>query len=203
MRYGFDMDSLKNADVTELIFMVRGGSFADEAFAELIKRYTPLLKKRIATYFGSVATEDSEPMQEASIALHSAAMTYDSDKCDGVTFGLYASVCVSNRLKSLIKAKSKDSDRTDDFLSLDRVASGVNLENAIVTRDVCDRVMKEAKALLSDFEYDVFRLGFERCSTKDIADALGKSPKSIDNAKFRISKRLRESDTIRKILSDF
>ena len=196
------MDSIKNAEVNELILRVREGRLADEAFSELLERYTPLLKKRIVTYFGYEAAEESEPMQEASIALHSAALTYDSDKCDGVTFGLYASVCVSNRLKSLIKKKMKDMDNPDEFSLLERVASGIDIEYSVVARDVCDRVMKEAKSLLSEFEYEVFRLGFERYTTKDIAKALGKSAKSIDNAKFRISKRLRESKTIRDILLD-
>jgi len=194
------MDSIKNAEVSELIRMIREGSFSNEAFSELLKRYTPLLKKRIVTYFGCAGADESEPMQEASIALHSAAMTYDADKCDGVTFGLYASVCISNRLKTLVKKKLKDIDNSDDFSSLERVASGINIEYSVVARDVCDRVMNEAKLLLSDFEYEVFRLGFERYTTKDIALYLGKSSKSVDNAKFRISKRLRESQIIRDIL---
>ena len=196
------MDSIKTAEVCELVDMIRFENEADEAFAELLGRYEPLLKKRIATYFGSLSVEESEPMQEASIALHSAAMTYDPDKCDGVTFGLYASVCVSNRLKSLLRKRLKDLDKSDDFSSLEKLSSGVNVENSIVTRDVCDRVMKEARELLSEFEYEVFRLGFERYTTRDIAEALGKSAKSIDNAKFRISQSLRKSKTIRDILSD-
>ena len=195
------MDSIKNADVSELIYMIRGGNLSNEAFAELIDRYKPLLKKRIATYFGSSSTEETELIQEASIALHSAAVTYDSDKCDGVTFGLYASVCISNRLKSLIRAKLKDVERSDDYSTLEKLSSGIDVESSVVTRDVCDRVMKEARALLSDFEYEVFRLGFERYSTRDIAESLGKSAKSVDNAKFRISQSLRKSDTIRDILS--
>ena len=202
MMYGVDMDSIKTAEVCELVDMIRFENEADEAFAELLGRYEPLLKKRIATYFGSLSVEESEPMQEASIALHSAAMTYDPDKCDGVTFGLYASVCVSNRLKSLLRKRLKDLDKSDDFSSLEKLSSGVNVENSIVTRDVCDRVMKEARELLSEFEYEVFRLGFERYTTRDIAEALGKSAKSIDNAKFRISQSLRKSKTIRDILSD-
>lgn len=202
MMYGVDMDSIKTAEVRELVDMIRCEKSADEAFAELLCRYEPLLKKRIATYFGSLSVEESEPMQEASIALHSAAMTYDSDKCDGVTFGLYASVCVSNRLKSLLRKRLRELDKSDDFSSLEKLSSGVNVENSIVTRDVCDRVMKEARELLSEFEYEVFRLGFERYTTRDIAEALGKSAKSIDNAKFRISQSLRKSKTIRDILSD-
>lgn len=196
------MYSIRNAEVTELIHMVRGADFADEAFAELINRYTPLLRARIATYCGASASEESELMQEASIALHSAAVTYDSGKCDGVTFGLYASVCISNRLKSLIRKKHRDANQSDDISDLERLVSGVDVENSIVTTDVCERVMKEAKELLSDFEYEVFRLGFERYTTKDIAQSLGKSAKSIDNAKFRISQSLRKSKTIREILLD-
>ena len=195
------MDSIKNAEVSELICMVRSGNFSDEAFAELLDRYKPLLKKRVAVYFGFNTIDETEPIQEASIALHRAAMTYDSDKCDGVTFGLYASVCISNRLKSFIRAKLKDIDKSNDFSNLERLSSGLDVESSIVTRDVCDRVMKEARTLLSDFEYEVFRLGFERYTTSDIAESLGKSAKSVDNAKFRISQSLRKSKTIRDILS--
>ena len=32
------MDSIKNAEVYELIDMIRSGSFSDEAFAELLDR---------------------------------------------------------------------------------------------------------------------------------------------------------------------
>ena len=196
------MDSIKNAEIRDLITRIRVGNMSDEAFSELLRRYDPLLKKRIVTYFGSEASDEGEPMQEASIALHSAAMTYDSDKCDGVTFGLYASVCVSNRLKSLLRSKLKNIDSADDFSRIEKMSSGIDVEHSIVARDVCDRVMKEARSLLSEFEYEVFRLGFERYTTKDIAEALGKSAKSVDNAKFRISKRLRESKVIKSILQD-
>ena len=194
------MDSIKNAEVSELICMVRGGKFSNEAFAELLDRYKPLLKKRITTYFSSNSVDETELFQEASIALHSAAMTYDSDKCDGVTFGLYASVCISNRLKSLIRSRLRDVEKSDDFSSLEKISSGVDVESFVVTRDVCDRVMNEARMLLSDFEYEVFRLGFERYTTRDIARSLGKTAKSVDNAKFRISQSLRKSKTIRDIL---
>ena len=140
-------------------------------------------------------------MQEASIALHSAAITYDSEKCDGVTFGLYAGVCVSNRLKSLLRKNAREYD-TEVISETEKIASGHDLESYVVTRDLCERVMRTAKSLLSDFEFEVFRMGFERYSTKDIALELGRTPKSVDNAKWRISKRLSESREICDILSN-
>ncbi|MBQ9070797.1 MAG: sigma-70 family RNA polymerase sigma factor [Clostridia bacterium] len=192
---------MKETELSELLEMVKGRENADEAFSELLSRYMPLIKKRVATYF-DCASDVSEPMQEASIALHSAAVTYDADKCDGVTFGLYAGVCISNRLKSLLRKKVRDSDKTEHFSEAEKLPSELDVESSVVTHDVCERVMTLAKNLLSGFEYEVFRMGFERYTTKDIAAALGKTPKSIDNAKFRISQRLRTNREIREILFD-
>jgi hypothetical protein len=47
-----------------------------------------------------------------------------------------------------------------------------------------------------------YRLEFEGYTTKDIALKLGKTPKSVDNAKARIAKRLRTSNEIRSILTE-
>lgn len=200
--YGENMNSFKNSDLAKLLDIIKlGDAFADHAFSELVLRYTPLLRARIAMYSFS-ESEYSEAMQEASIALHSAALTYDSDKCDGVTFGLYAGVCVSNRLKSLLRKNARDSQDTDLTSETEKISSGHDVESYIATRDLCERVMRVAKGILSDFEFEVFRMGFERYSTKDIAESLGRTPKSIDNAKWRISRRLRESREICDILSD-
>ena len=196
---GVAMYLMKEKDLSELLDSIKSEENSDAAFLELFSRYKPLIRKRVAFYFNRL--EDiSEPMQEASIALHSAAVTYDSNKCDGVTFGLYADVCISNRLKSLIRKNARDFVRIEHFSEADKLSSGVDVESYVVARDVCERVMRSAEALLSDFEFEVFRMGFERYTTKDIAVALGKTSKSIDNAKFRISRRLRENKEICEIL---
>ncbi len=201
MIFGVIMDSIKSSETNELISAVKRGEGADEAFTELVLRYSPLIRKRVNAYFGN-AHENSEAIQEARIALHDAARTYDSDKCDGVTFGLYAEICISNRLKSLIRKNSRNSGKTEYRSQVETLVAVSGLEAAVAARDICERVMKTARAVLSDFEYEVFRLSFERYSTKDIANALEKTPKSIDNAKFRISRRLRENKEICDILSD-
>ena len=195
------MNSFKETELSELLKMIREDKASDEAFSELADRYLPLLKMHTSVYFGGI--DPLEPMQEARIALHNAAMTYAPDKCDGVTFGLYASVCISNKLKSLIRKNKRHLDKTEQFADTDKVVSGVDVESYVVTRDVCDRVMNAARELLSDFEFEVFRMGFERYATKDIAQTLGKSTKSIENAKFRISQRLRKSKIICDILLNF
>ena len=194
------MRFMNNFELNELLSMIRDGAGADQAFAELLSRYTPLMRSRVSMYSFSGA-ELSEAMQEASIALHSAALTYDSEKCDGVTFGLYAGVCISSRLKSMIRKSARENQGTEVISKTEKIASGHDLESYIATRDLCERVMQAARGLLSAFEFEVFRMGFERYSTKDIAEALGRTSKSVDNAKWRISKRLRESREICEILS--
>ena len=61
--------------------------------------------------------------------------------------------------------------------------------------------MRIAKAELSDFEFQVFRMEIDQYTTADIAKALGKTAKSIDNAKNRIH-RLRDNKEICEILFD-
>ncbi len=195
------MKSLKDYDLGELLLAVKGADMADEAFAELLSRYIPLIKKRVVDYFGTVA-HGSEAMQEARIALHSAAMAYDAERCEGVTFGLYAGVCIANRLKSLMRHNARLREKTEDYTEPEKLSSGVDLEERLATKDMCDRVMRVARAELTEFEYEVFRLSFDCYSIKDIAAMLGKPSKSIENARFRVSRRLRENKAICDILSD-
>ena len=161
------MDSVSACEIKQLLENIRSGKLADEAFSELVERYMPLIKKRVYMYFGSDA-DSAEAMQEANIALHSAAMTYDSDKCDGVTFGLYAGVCISNRLKSLVRHNARVNEMTNSFTEAEKLVSGVDVESVVAARDLCDRVMRAAESALSDFEFRVFSMSFERYSTKDI-----------------------------------
>ena len=196
------MDLMKKYGLDELLVEIKSGEKSDEAFSELVERYMPLINKRVSVYYGGLDTTDrSEAVQEARIALHSAAVTYDPDKCDGVSFGLYASVCISNRLKSLLRRNAKEQDRVEHISEPERIVSGHDLESSVATRDICERVLKTARAVLSEFEYEVFRMSFEAYTTKEIASVLGKTAKSVDNAKYRISKRLSEDRQICSILS--
>ena len=188
----------RNADVEKLVLECREHS--DAAFAELVSRYTPLIRKMISDFSVDFA-DDDELFSEACIALHQAAMSYDLAQSE-VTFGLYAGICISNRLKSLLKKNEREQDRNELVSDTERISSGVDVESYIAAKDLCERVMRCARLLLSDYELQVFRMNLERCTTKDIAEALGKSQKSVDNAKYRISKRLRESSDVCHILSD-
>ena len=194
------MDWLKKCDLPELLEAIKSSKDRDAAFSELVARYNPLLRSRVAAYCINDPC-DSEAIQEATVALHSAALTYDPERCDGVTFGLYASVCISNRLKSLIRKYAKENAATETLSEREKISSGHDLESYIVTKDLCDRVMCAAESQLSAYEFEVFRMSFEQYSTKEIAKRLGRTSKSVDNAKNRIYRNLRENRVICEILS--
>lgn len=196
------MDSVKKLDVQECLSRLRGADSANEAFAELVAEYMPLMNKRVSAS-GIPEAERSEALQEASIALHAAALSYDPKRCEGVTFGLYASICISNRLTSYLRARARRGERTDEFSELDNLGSAVDIESSVVARDVTERVMRTARALLSEFEFRVLCLSVEGYSVRDIAKQLSASPKSIENARYRLRRRLSESREICEFLSHF
>ena len=106
-------------------------------------------------------------------------------------------------MKSLVRHNARVNEQTDNFTEAEKLVSGVDIESVVATRDLCDRVMRAARVALSDFEFRVFSMSFERYSTKDIAISLGRTQKSIDNAKFRIGKRLRDDREICDILLEY
>ena len=181
------MNEYKEIDLRELILKCRERD--DSAFSELLSRYTPMIKKVISDY--GVATLDyGELYSEGCVALHLAAASFDLSQTE-VTFGLYARICVKRRILDLLRRSSEgvgivDIDTTD-------VSSEIEPERAVLERETVDILMRSAASLLSDYEYKVFLLHIQGYKTASIAKMLGHSAKSVDNAKFRLFKRLREA----------
>ena len=181
------MQELDKLEVSDLILKVREGS--DAAFSELIHRYLPMIKKVTAGFSGSGIRSD-EAFCEASVAFYKAAKTYDITRSD-VTFGLYARICVYRRLCDLVGKEKGNEDLFSD-LDVDAISVQSGIESNLVTRERMESALLFAKSLLSEYEYKVFVLHLEGYTTASIARALGKSAKSVDNAKARAIKHLRE-----------
>ena len=179
------MNKYENADVLRLIVLCR--EHDDDAFDELVHRYTPLMRK-IVTNIGPSPYEYSELFSEACVALHVAAQRYDIEQSE-VTFGLFARICIRNRLIDLLRIS--DSDRMVSDLDVEQVTDEDNLEKKLADREIFDNLLISAKDLLSDYEYRVLLLYIQGYKTAAIAQLLSRSPKSVDNAKARLFKRLR------------
>ena len=180
------MKNYKDFCINDLILLARERD--EDAFAELVTRYTPMINK-VITPFSGEAVLASELFSEACVALHIAAGRYDIEQQE-VTFGLYARICIRNRIVDLIR-KSED-DRYISDQDVEQMAYESNVERRLEEREIFDNLLHSAKYLLSDYEYRVLLLHIQGYKTAAIASMLSRSAKSVDNAKARLFRRLRE-----------
>ena len=173
--------------ILSLIAALQNGD--ESAYSPLLDQYMPLLQKLAASYAKDTfphGIDAEELLQEARLVLYNAALSYDLGQ-QKVTFGLYAKICVNRRLLSVKRrVKSKKEPKitpvprkkalffTDDFTGSDR-----------------GKILKEAEKQLSAFEKTVLRMHLSGMKYAEIAQDLGKSVKSIDNALARAKKKLR------------
>ena len=179
------MDILKNMEDSSLIMMIRAHN--DLAFAELVERYAPLLNKQAKSFSGPYLTVD-EAYAEACFALYRAALSYDISKKD-ITFGLYSGICIRRRLSDLLSSSARV--ETVDELDVDSIAANAGIEYELETKEMLDRAISAARGILSEYEYKVFRLYLKGFTTKEIANALSKTSKSVDNAKLRMLRNIK------------
>ena len=182
----YAMNLYENTDISDLILRVRDHD--DLAFDELVRRYTPMMRKVILS-FDSLAYEYGELFSEACVALHIAAGRYDLDQQE-VTFGLYARICIRNRIVDLIRKSEPDRNISDQ--DVEQMAYESNVERRLEEREIFNNLLQSAKSLLSDYEYRVLLLHIQGYKTAAIATMLSRSAKSVDNAKSRLFRRLRD-----------
>lgn len=181
--------------VRNLILQVRKAD--QEAFEELLELYEPLISS-FATRFSNngVSSQDVEDFrQELTVAFYNSTLSYDLSQTD-VSFGLYAKICMNNFLITQLRVLKKR--RNAEALSLDRetwilgeMEAGEDPSNEIIRREEMRELNKKIKAVLSEFENKVWKYYVSGCSSREIAEALGKTEKSIDNAVFRIRQKLK------------
>ena len=179
------MQEYAELDVENLIIKVRERD--DLAFAALVKRYTPMINKLISWFSSDKITYD-EAFSEACVALHKASLTYKLEIV-GVTFGLYARICVKRRLSDLYSA-ANSLDIAEDF-DVEKLSVGSNVESMLLLKERVQSFISCAREILSDYEYRVFMLYIQGYDTDSMCEALSRDKKSVENAKARMLKVLR------------
>ncbi len=166
----------------DLILRCKNGD--GDAFSELLRVYTPLINRAVADMSG-----DGEFHTEACIALYKAALSYDLDQ-QKVTFGLYARICIVRRLLDLSRSRAHSLDMLNDT-DVDSIAVSDGIISRLEAKEDIDKLCDVARELLSEYEYGIFLMWLGGCGTGEIASRYARSPKSVDNAKSRIVKKLR------------
>jgi RNA polymerase sporulation-specific sigma factor len=179
-------------DVNELINLVIAGN--SEAFSMLVDRYNPMLKKILGTYTtDEMSKEDVEDLtQEELIAFYRAIINFDREQND-VEFGLYAKICITNSMISYKRAAAKKSN--ESLIGDEEMNSIFDPDGEVsefFQRQESERELGEQiEKTLSQYENEVWSYYVNGYSSREIATKLGSSEKSIDNAIFRIRRKLK------------
>ena len=125
--------------------------------------------------------------QEACIALYRAVQSYDSTQVE-VSFGLYAKMCVRNRLISYTRKLR----RRESVLPLEeRIKTEEDVAQGVVAEEAYMELYRRIESVLSPYESHVWWLYLSGQTTGAIAAKLGKDERSVQNAIYRIRKKLR------------
>ena len=177
----------------------KAASDGDAAAEEiLIEKYNRLVKICSRPFF--LAGGDSEDLiQEGMMGLLSAIRQFDPAR--DTAFKTYAENCIRNRLISAIRSASRfkhtplnESVSFESPMFDDSQAHPSGLmrdpEELIIARERLDEVNSMLSGSLSQLEKKVLEYYLSGLSYQEIADAVSKTPKSIDNAVQRIRKKL-------------
>lgn len=171
----------------EILLGIKHGRHED--FDALRGKYAPLLTGSVLSFEQSGSGSRVDLTEEAESALLRAALSYDTDKC-GVSFGLYAKICIRNALVSFRRAKlsrERREKRTADATARGR-RRRAELDGAEVN-EVLERIGGE----LSDYEKTVLLRYMDGNSAAQTAAELDTDERSVNNALYRARRKLRES----------
>lgn len=178
---------LPDSDLQKLIDDAANGD--DIAFAKLLERYAPLITAEVSR-FKSCGLDDDDFRQEAYIAFFGAVKSYmTSDRT--VSFGLYAKICIKNRLISAVRRLSKHSQ----LLSEDDIPETVDVDNdpyyLVANQEDLEVFRYTLNRLLSVYEKTILHYYIAGFSPSEISDRIGKDERSVSNALFRIRGKLK------------
>lgn len=154
-----------------------------EDFDVLKVRYSPLINDMVESFSQSGAGSRDDLREEAQRALLKAALSFDLEK-DGITFGLYAKICIRNALISVKRTKAANERRKNRVYTKSRERKR---KGRISFGELDpDEILTKIENTLSPYEMMVFKEYFSGRSAKETAEFLGTDERSVNNAVYRI-----------------
>lgn len=191
--------SLKELPDEALCSLAVSGDRAAEEL--LVTRYNRVVRTCARPFF--LAGGDSEDLtQEGMVGLIKAVREFDADK--EASFRTFAEVCIRNRLYSALRASAREKHQalnqsvsldTPDFDSNSYTSGTSNLaqrdpEDSLIDREHTAALLSGVRKQLSEFEAKILGYYLDGLSCREIAETVGKPPKSVDNAVQRIRRKV-------------
>ena len=182
----------------ELISRFKNGE--SEILDYLMEKYKNMVRKKARTMF-LIGGENDDLIQEGMIGLFKAVRDYQPDK--DATFQTFASICVDRQIYNAIQSSNRQKHQPlNSYVSLSEQGGEneehlgdtwvENPESIIIDQENVENLEQEITTTLSPMENQVLEYYLAGNGYGEIAEIMGKTPKSIDNALRRIRTKIKE-----------
>jgi len=203
MESSYNMDKFQKFSDEQLLAKYHQGE--DEIIDYLMTKYKSLVLKKVRTMY-LLGGETEDLIQEGMIGLIKAVRDYDESQ--GATFHTFANICVSRQIYTAIERagrkkhiplnfyvsiyeekESKDDKRQPPLIETMKSEIENDPEALYFGKEYTEVFLGKLKERLSHLENQVLSQYLVGTDYKGIAEALGKSPKTIDNAIWRFKQK--------------
>lgn len=173
----------------ELIRRLETGE--EEVMDFLLDKYKSLVKKRAHTLY-LIGGENDDLIQEGMIGLFKAIRGFRLS--EETSFRTFAELCIGRQMYTAVKAsRRKKHAPLNTYVSLDeepQVFSEADPESLVIDQENLESRYDQIHRRLTDMEKLVLELYLEGKSYGQIASAIGKNEKAVDNTIQRLKKKL-------------
>ncbi|MDD3927118.1 MAG: RNA polymerase sporulation sigma factor SigH [bacterium] len=199
-----DPEKKKYKHMTDLEIAIAAQDGDVKAVEFLLNKYRNLVRMRVKSYF-LLGAEREDIVQEGMIGLYKAIRDYKGDKL--TSFRSFADLCITRQIITAIKTATRQKNiPLNSAMSLDKPVfddeSNRTLADLYLTETVCNpeekyvndevmiQVKQKLKEALSDLEWKVLLSYLDGKSYREMAEELNQGVKSVDNALFRIKRKV-------------
>ncbi len=186
----------------EIVQMSHDGDSDAEEY--LLMKYKNFVRSKARSYF-LIGADHEDIVQEGMIGLYKAIRDYRKERLS--SFRAFAELCITRQIITAIKTATRqkhiplnsyvslnkplydeESDRT--LMDVIMEAQVSNPEELIINRENLGNIHAKINEVLSGLEQQVLNAYLDGKSYQEIAEALGRHVKSIDNALQRVKRKL-------------
>ena len=186
----------------EIVLLCHQGDTTAEEY--LLNKYKNFVRSKARSYF-LIGADHEDIVQEGMIGLYKAIRDYRQEKLS--SFRAFAELCITRQIITAIKTATRqkhiplnsyvslnkplydeESDRT--LLDIIMEGSAGNPEDMIINQENLGNIHQKINEVLSGLEQEVLSAYLDGKSYQEIAEALGRHVKSIDNALQRVKRKL-------------
>lgn len=186
----------------EVVAYARDGD--DVALEYLIHKYKNFVRAKARSYF-LIGADREDIVQEGMIGLYKAIRDFRADKL--ASFRAFAELCITRQIITAIKTATRQKHiPLNSYVSLNKpiydeesdrtlmdIIPGMKVsdpEELVISREEFIDIENKMSEFLSELEWKVLMYYLEGKSYQEIAEALSRHVKSVDNALQRVKRKL-------------